>query len=83
MRSSTSCAWFASTETHRWPAVKKRNNSWDIEEQIRQENPERARRENESERQRGKMQQAQAIAYNKRMRENSRELEIMLAEAAL
>jgi len=56
---------------------------WDIEAQIRTEAAEQARRENESDRQRGEMLQAMEITRNKRMRENSREMDIARAEAGL
>ncbi len=57
--------------------------NWDIEEQIKQENLEQARRENEADRQRGEMQQAMEISRNKRMRENARDLDIARGEAGL
>jgi hypothetical protein len=57
--------------------------NWDIEEQIKQENLERARRENESDRLRGERQQAMEVARNSRMRSDAREFEIMRTEAGL
>jgi hypothetical protein len=56
---------------------------WDIEAQLKAEAVEQSRRENEADRQRGETQQAMEIARNKRMRENSRELEIIRTEAGL
>lgn len=56
---------------------------WDIEAQLKEEVMERARRENEADRQRGEMQFAAEVAHNKRMRENSREWEIARAEAGM
>jgi hypothetical protein len=56
---------------------------WDIEAQLKDEAMEQSRRENQADRQRGEMQQAMEIARNKRIRENSREMDIARAEAGL